>query len=301
MTAYLQTWTDGATAALEQAGEPLVHAASNQYDRMGVAPDDTLYVAYLDQRHLHLLGRLTVDRILDQREVERLFGGEVWVADYHAIGSGTDLALFDVRVPVDVLEALTFARNDGSTTTLAVAPDGIVNGQRLQSIRRLTSESAALLDEVLDVGIDPEPGSGQFREADPAVEQHAMDVVRAHYESNGWTVEDVSAHRPYDFVCQNGDTEVHVEVKGLSGAPVRIHLTANEVEHAHPVRTSSLPSSPGSKRLIPDARGPSGARSTFTTRGSLTRTDYARPSTATDCDSASQANLRKPPSENELV
>ena len=232
MSTYLQTWTDGASAALEQAGEPLIHAASNQYGRMGVAPDDRLYVAYLDRRHLHLLGRLMVDRIVDQTEAERFFGGEVWIARYHAIGSGTDLALFDVRVPVDVLEALTFVRNDGRTTTLTVAPDGTVNGQALQSIRRLTSESAALLDEVLDVGVDADPASGQFGEADPAVEQHAMDIARAHYESDGWTVEDVSAHRPYDLVCQRDATEVHVEVKGLSGAPLRIHLTANEVEHA---------------------------------------------------------------------
>jgi len=59
-----------------------------------------------------------------------------------------------------------------------------------------------------------------------------MSVVRARYESSGWTVEDVSNHRPYDLVCHRGTAHLHVEVKGLSGLPTRVHLTANEVEHA---------------------------------------------------------------------
>jgi hypothetical protein len=233
MTSYLQTWTDGATGALEYAGEPLTHAASNQYMRMGVVAGDRLYIAYLDRRHLHLLGRLTVDRILTHRQAERLLGQDVWIAESHAIGTGTDRARFDVRVPDDVLRSLRFVRGDERTvTTLAVAHDGTVNGQALQSIRRLTTGSAALLDEVLDVGADDPPAGGRTGEANRAVEQHAMALVRAHYEAAGWTVDDVSDHRPYDFVCHRGVAEVHVEVKGLSGPPARIHLTANEVEHA---------------------------------------------------------------------
>jgi hypothetical protein len=66
---------------------------------MGIGPHDTLYIAYLDRRYLHLLGRLTVERMLDQRQAEHCFGEPVWLADYHAIGSGLDVALVDVRIP----------------------------------------------------------------------------------------------------------------------------------------------------------------------------------------------------------
>jgi hypothetical protein len=72
MTSYLQTWTDGATDALERAGEPIEHAASDQYQRMGVAVGDLLYTSYLDNRHLHLLGRLRVAELLSKEQVRQM-------------------------------------------------------------------------------------------------------------------------------------------------------------------------------------------------------------------------------------
>lgn len=239
MTAYLQTWTEGATIALERAGEPITHAASDQYHRMGVTVGDTLYIAYLDSRHLHLLGRLTVDEILTQDQVEQMWGEDVWVAKYHAIGHDSDIALFDLRVPRDVLRALEFVRADGTLTTLDIQPNETVSGQALQSIRRLTPASVALLDEVLAESTTGAPRKMARGAADQAIELHAMAAVGAYYASQGWMVEDVSQHRPYDLVCQKGDAIIHVEVKGLSGPATRIQLSANEVEHArtcaHPV------------------------------------------------------------------
>jgi Domain of unknown function (DUF3883) len=157
----------------------------------------------------------------------------VWDAKYHAVGPSSDRALFDVRVPGDILRILEFARVDGQLTTLAVGPDDTVNGQALQTIRRLTQASAALLDEVLEDSSTDVPPRVPRGLADEAIELHAMSVVRSHYESEGWAVDDVSDHRPYDLVCEKGDAKLHVEVKGLSGVATRIQLSANEVEHAH--------------------------------------------------------------------
>jgi hypothetical protein len=67
-----------------------------------------------------------------------------------------------------------------------------------------------------------------------------MHVVRDHYEAEGWSVDDVSASRPYDLVCRRGAVERHVEVKGLTGAPLRIGLTANEVAHARSCANAAL-------------------------------------------------------------
>ena len=41
LTAYLQTWTDGAQAALDREGESLEYAASNQYPRIGLQVGDS--------------------------------------------------------------------------------------------------------------------------------------------------------------------------------------------------------------------------------------------------------------------
>lgn len=66
-----------------------------------------------------------------------------------------------------------------------------------------------------------------------AIEQYAMQVAIAHYEEQGWSVEDVSATCSYDLMCKrNGGEELHVEVKGTTSDGKQILLTANEVEHA---------------------------------------------------------------------
>jgi hypothetical protein len=200
---------------------------------MGVAPGDVLYIAYLDDRRLHLLGRLPVEEILSQEQAERRFGERLWEAREHAVGDDGDIGVFDVRVADDVVRGLRFEREDGKVTTLNVAADGSVDGRALQSVRRLSSESASLLDEILD---DESADAGGRRRISAAqrraVELRAMEIVRQAYEARGWVVEDVSAYRPYDLVCRRDADLRHVEVKGVSGPGVRVELTRNEVEHA---------------------------------------------------------------------
>lgn len=73
---------------------------------------------------------------------------------------------------------------------------------------------------------------GQLRKA---IENRAMDVVRQYYESNDeWAeCQDVSAFKPYDFLCRRkeGGGEVHVEVKGTTTVGSHVILTRNEVSH----------------------------------------------------------------------
>ncbi len=75
-------------------------------------------------------------------------------------------------------------------------------------------------------------GYGLTPEERKAVELHAMALARAHFEREGYRVEDVSATKPYDLVCWKDGVEHHVEVKGTTGDGSSILLTANEVEHA---------------------------------------------------------------------
>ncbi|MET7932008.1 DUF3883 domain-containing protein [Streptomyces sp. NPDC005349] len=63
-----------------------------------------------------------------------------------------------------------------------------------------------------------------------AIELHAENHAIAHYEKNGWTVERLG--KPYDLHCTRGTEELHVEVKGTTGAATSVELTINEVLHA---------------------------------------------------------------------
>jgi hypothetical protein len=152
MTAYLQTWKDGAETARSREGRPLDHAASEQYAGMGVEIGDVLYVAYLERGMLHLVGRLPIAEIVDQRRAEELFDAPVWRASFHAVGPDGDPMAFGLVVPDDVIERLRFSRASGEPSRLERSFDGSISGQSLQRIRRLTPDSAALLDEVLAEG-----------------------------------------------------------------------------------------------------------------------------------------------------
>lgn len=65
-----------------------------------------------------------------------------------------------------------------------------------------------------------------------AVEAHAMAKATAHYEAAGYHVEDVSRGESYDLRCTRPGTELHVEVKGTTGNPDSVLITANEERHA---------------------------------------------------------------------
>jgi hypothetical protein len=79
-------------------------------------------------------------------------------------------------------------------------------------------------------------GQGRSQDArrNRAVELFAMAIATAHFEDQGWRVEDVS-NQPYgyDLFCNRAGEHLHVEVKGTTGAGESVILTRNEVEQAH--------------------------------------------------------------------
>ena len=85
-------------------------------------------------------------------------------------------------------------------------------------------------------------GWGAPREHDEkrrkAVELRAMEEAARYYREQGWKVEDVSATESCDLRCTCDGDELHVEVKGTTGAGAVVTLTANEVEHARERRTA---------------------------------------------------------------
>jgi len=65
-----------------------------------------------------------------------------------------------------------------------------------------------------------------------AIESYAMDLAIRHYASKWQEVLDVSATKPFDLLCREGDRELRVEVKGTTSLGLSVLLTRNEVRHA---------------------------------------------------------------------
>ena len=66
-----------------------------------------------------------------------------------------------------------------------------------------------------------------------AVEAAAMAAARGHYESQGWTVTDVSMKKVgYDLLCEREGNYLHVEVKGTTQPPKSVLVSRNEVSFA---------------------------------------------------------------------
>lgn len=147
----MQTWTDGAQAALERQGEVLEYAASNQYPRIGLAPGDSLYIGFLEDGYLHLIGRMRVAAVIDRATAIERRGSAIWDSEWFAVADRDQSGriLRSREVPLTIVRQLEFERATGARTRLHPDPTGRIDGKALQAIRRLTPESAELLGNLL--------------------------------------------------------------------------------------------------------------------------------------------------------
>lgn len=98
----------------------------------------------------------------------------------------------------------------------------------------------AAIDAIRIISTGGRPGGQGFglsHAERQVVEKHAMGIVKQRLLSEGYSVEDVSATQPVDYIAKRGDARMFVEVKGTTGPPSSVLLTANEValhERCHP-------------------------------------------------------------------
>jgi hypothetical protein len=131
-----------------EAGQPLNHSACNQFKKRRLQHGDSVYVVSSLRGRLALVGKLVVDRIVDQATAEKLLKEALWEARDHAIairGSETVMRR-DLVLTRKQASRLEFVAPDGSTGCLRFRPDGKLDQQTLRALRRLTSRSAALVD-----------------------------------------------------------------------------------------------------------------------------------------------------------
>ena len=97
-----------------------------------------MYIVSRINSRLHVLGRLVVDKIVDQDTANAHFDKPVWPARDHLLGCPPFMAFHpDITVPDEQLNHVKFITKKG-TTGLAFNKDGLVDQQTLRVVRELT-------------------------------------------------------------------------------------------------------------------------------------------------------------------
>jgi hypothetical protein len=145
MNSFLSYWKP-ATADFNLHGRTrlLNHIASQQYYRL--SPGNEVYVVTVRNGSLLLLGKVVVGRIVGQDVAERYCGIELWESEYHVLAKpGTERPLRELNIS-KLAGRLRFV----SPRDRLSVDGGRVDPKQLQSMRLLTQQSAALLDEALE-------------------------------------------------------------------------------------------------------------------------------------------------------
>lgn len=141
---FVTLWSNDQLAyarSISSQGELLTHAASSQFNKVGVEVGDHVYVVGTDHGDLLLLGRLVVAEVIDLDEAQQRYGANVYPAPDHLVGSGTALDL-NRRVPRAIVAQLErFSGKPFSTP----GAGGTVTGNGMRATGRITATSARLL------------------------------------------------------------------------------------------------------------------------------------------------------------
>jgi len=139
----------------EEGYDDLDHVASNRFRTRGVRPGDHVYAVHISRGEMGVLGRMRVAEIVGYDDaVRRLrLKYEPWAADDHLFAEEGTATLLDFtrKVKPSVAKSLRFLTSSGEKRSLVfskVNPDKL-DSQTLRGVRRLTEESAGLLDELI--------------------------------------------------------------------------------------------------------------------------------------------------------
>jgi hypothetical protein len=172
--------------------------------------------------------------------------GQVYVTHSGRVGGGTPGVGKDAFLAHLSEHSGDFRTADVTVASGRITPRLVLSNLDSRDFRR---NIARFVDRVeafkrdvrgLDTPDPPNPSSaarGQGREPDPevrrAVEEHAMQVVEAHYRKQRYTVERTHTRRgELDLLCTRRGAQVRVEVKGTTTAGDSVELTAAELRRA---------------------------------------------------------------------
>lgn len=141
------------TPDVNRENVPIDMAGSNVFRQRGVSVGDSVYIVSLNGGQLYLGGRMTVKEIVSRAEAVRrsgrddLFDASEWIVDFE--GDGTPLDLHR-KLETPLTKQIRFRTKDGPKPYKFVSSTHLDN-QTTRGVRELTSESAELLDRVIDL------------------------------------------------------------------------------------------------------------------------------------------------------
>ncbi|MCC6451617.1 MAG: tetratricopeptide repeat protein, partial [Acidobacteria bacterium] len=176
---YMLYWQERSVQEHASNDLPLDVIASNQLFR--VRPGDVIWIVTLTQeRELVLAGRMSVDEIVEYEEaIRRMPDAGLWQAEYYAF---PEPETEEYLREIDIQHLAEDLRFDSENDRL-ILREGKINPQQMQSMRKLTRESAEMLEEAFYSGLidsdeqSPEVQVELFR---AQVELDPLDAV-AHY------------------------------------------------------------------------------------------------------------------------
>jgi hypothetical protein len=143
---FLHYWRPDTVDHESKNNDRLTHIASNQLSPSRVRRGDVIWIVTVRDGELFLVSRVVVGRVIEgQQEAEQHFGtSDLWEAAYHIEPMpGAEAFLHEVSIS-DIAASLRF---QSTTTADLTLQNGRVNPQQLQSMRRLTDDSADLLQQ----------------------------------------------------------------------------------------------------------------------------------------------------------
>ena len=145
MSDFLAYWTPATADSQRLKGGTQDHAASAQYRR--VDRGDSVWLVTIRSGRLRLVTRIVVGHITDQKGAAKLLGvrpKDLWDAEYHilaVVGTACEIAERDIHHLAPQLRFESTSGND----RLIFGENGEANAQQLQTMRKLSQVSAALL------------------------------------------------------------------------------------------------------------------------------------------------------------
>lgn len=147
--AWTYLWTT-AELRMQKAGK-VHHAGSNRFEEKGVRAGDLLYIWVFTGGRLLLVGRMEIGTVGPYARIKHLLKAAPESSPFsdHVVARAATEKHFDLEVPLDTIKQLRFISPDGAISGPKLRADGRPDPQTFRGVRKITAESAVLLDRLL--------------------------------------------------------------------------------------------------------------------------------------------------------
>lgn len=152
MPTYFTQYWSLAKIDLTSQGQILDHTAADTFSRAGIKKGDHLYILTLQNGAPVLIGRMIAsDNPISRSEASKRLKYKPWNATEHLMAQKGSSSTIDYErsIPWEIAKKLRFISAPGRTSLKFITPRKL-DQQTLRSIRKLTPESADLLETLLD-------------------------------------------------------------------------------------------------------------------------------------------------------